>query len=156
VIRVQSEDFDPAAEVERLVNGNVSIGGVVTFTGVVRAAEGGDALTAMTLEHYPDMTEKMLARIEDEANSRWPLQASLIIHRHGRLVPGDRIVLVVTASAHRQAAFEANMFLVDWLKTKAPFWKQEETSAGPRWVAARDEDDSAAERWSDSPSKAAE
>ena len=145
MIRVQKEDFDPAAEAARLLDGVADVGGVVTFTGIVRGDDG--AIRAMTLEHYPGMTEKMLARIEEEANRRWPLQASLIIHRYGRLEPGERIVLVVTAAAHRQAAFEANMFLVDWLKTKAPFWKQEETAAGARWVEARESDDEAAARW---------
>jgi molybdopterin synthase catalytic subunit len=109
------------------------------------APEGG--LSAMTLEHYPGMTEKMLTRIDEEAQARWPLEASLVIHRYGRLEPGDRIVLVATASAHRQAAFEACQFLIDWLKTKAPFWKLEETPEGGQWVAARAGDDEAAERW---------
>jgi molybdopterin synthase catalytic subunit len=116
----------------------------------------GDAeVGAMTLEHYPGMTEKKLAEIEAEAQRRWPLQASLIIHRYGRLEPGERIVLVATASPHRQAALESCAFLIDWLKTKAPFWKLEETAAGPQWVAARDSDDDAAERWS-SPRRVAE
>ncbi len=164
MIRVQSEDFDPGAEAERLIAGNKSVGGVVSFTGVVRQMAGGQAddkpddepIAAMILEHYPGMTEKQLANIEAEANRRWPLDASLIIHRHGRLVPGDRIVLVITASSHRQAAFEANMFLVDWLKTRAPFWKQEERASGDSWVEARDSDDDAAARWAedDAPPKA--
>ena len=110
---------------------------------------------AMTLEHYPGMTEKKLAEIEAEAQRRWPLQATLIIHRYGRLEPGERIVLVATASPHRQAALESCAFLIDWLKTKAPFWKLEETAAGPQWVEARDSDDDAAERWS-SPRRVAE
>ena len=157
MIRVQEQDFDPAKEVDALLGGKTSIGGVVTFTGVVREMSGKDAIKAMTLEHYPGMTEKLLAKIEAEALRRWPLEASLIIHRHGRLEPGDRIVLVATASAHRQAAFEANMFLVDWLKTKAPFWKQEDTASGPRWVEAREADDVAAARWAPPvPGKAAE
>jgi molybdopterin synthase catalytic subunit len=101
----------------------------------------------MTLEHYPGMTEKELARIEAEARARWPLEDVLIIHRHGRLEPGERIVLVATASAHRQAAFDACQFLIDWLKTRAPFWKREEGPAGARWVEARAEDDDAAARW---------
>ena len=109
---------------------------------------GGAEVGAMTLEHYPGMTEKKLAEIEAEAQRRWPLQASLIIHRYGRLEPGDRIVLVATASPHRQAALEACAFLIDWLKTKAPFWKLEETAAGPHWVEARGSDDDAAARWS--------
>jgi molybdopterin synthase catalytic subunit len=101
----------------------------------------------MTLEHYPGMTEKRLGEIEAEAQARWPLSASLIIHRHGRLLPGERIVLVATAASHRKAALESCQFLIDWLKTKAPFWKLEETAAGSQWVAARDTDDHAAERW---------
>jgi molybdopterin synthase catalytic subunit len=156
MIRVQQEDFDPAAEVDRLVAGNRAIGGVVTFLGLVRDVAGGQGITAMTLEHYPGMTEKLLAEIEAEARARWPLEASLIVHRYGRLEPGDRIVLVAVASAHRQAAFEACAFLVDWLKTRAPFWKLEETEAGARWVAARASDDEAAGRWAAAGTKAAE
>ncbi|HEX7005636.1 MAG TPA: molybdenum cofactor biosynthesis protein MoaE [Alphaproteobacteria bacterium] len=156
MIRVQQEDFDPAAEVERLVAGNRAIGGVVSFTGLVREMSDGRAIRAMTLEHYPGMTEKMLREIEAEANRRWPLEASLIVHRYGRLAAGDRIVLVVVASAHRQAAFEACAFLVDWLKTRAPFWKLEETDAGAEWVEARASDDAAAGRWLAADTKAAE
>jgi molybdopterin synthase catalytic subunit len=156
MIRVQQEDFDPAAEVERLVAGNHEIGGVVTFTGLVRDLADGRAIRAMTLEHYPGMTEKMLREIEAEANRRWPLAASLIVHRYGRLATGDRIVLVATASAHRQAAFEACAFLVDWLKTRAPFWKLEETDEGAEWVEARSSDDAAAGRWMAADSNAAE
>jgi len=158
MIRVQREDFDPGQEQARLTVGRTDIGGVVTFCGLVREEIGsgaalaggrlaGEQIRAMTLEHYPGMTEKMLAAIEAEAQARWPLSASLIVHRYGRLLPGDRIVLVITCSAHRQAAFEANMFLVDWLKTKAPFWKLEERRAGAAWVEARASDDAAAKRW---------
>ena len=147
MIRVQREDFDVGAELERLTAGKHGIGGVVTFIGVVRDTAGAERIGAMTLEHYPGMTEKQLAEIEAEATRRWPLEASLIVHRYGRLEPGERIVLVITASAHRQAAFEACEFLVDWLKTKAPFWKLEETSQGPRWVEAQSGDDQAAKRW---------
>lgn len=146
-VRVQSEDFDPGAELERLTGGNHAIGGAVSFVGLVRDMAGGQPITAMTLEHYPGMTERQLEAIEAEARQRWPLDASLIIHRYGRLEPGDRIVLVITASAHRQAAFEACHFLIDWLKTKAPFWKLEETPEGATWVDARDSDTQAAERW---------
>ncbi|MDH3235179.1 MAG: molybdenum cofactor biosynthesis protein MoaE [Alphaproteobacteria bacterium] len=166
MIRVQREDFDPAEETNALVADDHGIGGVVTFTGLVREiadlGNGPDGerrsgrINAMTLEHYPGMTEKMLARIEAEALERWPLSASLIIHRYGDLEPGDRIVFVLTASAHRQAAYEANMFLVDWLKTKAPFWKREDAETGAHWVEARDSDEEAAARWSASPPKAAE
>ncbi|HLI13083.1 MAG TPA: molybdenum cofactor biosynthesis protein MoaE [Alphaproteobacteria bacterium] len=147
MIRVQREDFDPAAELAALAAGKRNIGGVVSFVGLVREMTGAGAITAMTLEHYPGMTEKKLAEIEAEAQRRWPLEASLIIHRYGRLEPGERIVFVATAAAHRDAAFDACRFLVDWLKTKAPFWKQEETPEGARWVEARAEDDAAAAAW---------
>ena len=147
MIRVQREDFDVGAEIARLTEGRHDIGGVASFIGLVRDMAGGDKIGAMTLEHYPGMTEKKLAEIEAEALRRWPLEASLIIHRYGRLEPGERIVLVATASAHRQAALEACAFLIDWLKTKAPFWKLEETAAGAEWVAARASDDQAAARW---------
>ena len=149
MIRVQREDFDLGAEMAALTAGNHKIGGLAVFIGLVRDVVGDAALGAMTLEHYPGMTEKMLARIEAEANERWPLEASLIVHRYGRLEPGERIVLVAAASQHRQAAFEACQVLIDWLKTKAPFWKLEETAAGPRWVEARSNDDQAAERWTE-------
>jgi molybdopterin synthase catalytic subunit len=148
VIRVQAEDFDCAAEIRALTAGRDDIGAVVSFTGLVRRGEGEAAIRAMTLEHYPGMTEKELERIEAEAMARWPLSASTIIHRHGRLVPGDNIVLVITASRHRQAAFEAAEFLMDYLKTNAPFWKKEEPFEGESsWVNAKSADDTAAERW---------
>ncbi|MGE0668427.1 MAG: molybdopterin synthase catalytic subunit MoaE [Sphingomonadales bacterium] len=147
MIRVQEADFDVGAEIAALTLGKTHIGGVVTFTGLVRDIADGAAVSEMTLEHYPGMTERMLADIEAEANRRWPLDASLIVHRYGALAPGDRIVLVITASAHRQAAFEAAAFLVDWLKTKAPFWKREAGPEGDRWVEARAADDEAADRW---------
>ncbi len=149
MIRVQREDFDVAAEIDRVVRTGRGAGAVVTFVGLVRDIDDGEAILDMTLEHYSGMTEKMLARIEAEAASRWPLSASLIIHRYGRLEPGDRIVMVVTASAHRRAAFEASEFLVDWLKTKAPFWKRETTAQGAKWVAARGSDAVAAARWTE-------
>ncbi len=155
-IRVQTEDFDVAAETKALVSGNTNIGAIVTFTGVVRDMAGGEAISAMTLEHYPEMTEVQLAKIEAEANERWPLNASLIIHRYGRLEPGEQIVLVITASSHRHTAFEAAEFLMDWLKTHAPFWKQEATVDGDKWVAAKGSDDDATERWGEtSPPKPA-
>ncbi|MCE2509738.1 MAG: molybdopterin synthase catalytic subunit MoaE [Alphaproteobacteria bacterium] len=147
MIRVQQEDFDVGAELAKLAAGNPGIGGITSFVGTVRNHAENQEIQAMTLEHYPGMTEKALEDIEAEARRRWPLEASLIIHRVGRLEPGDRIVLVATASKHREAAFESCRFLIDWLKTKAPFWKQEETVEGPRWVAARAEDDAAADRW---------
>lgn len=155
MIRVQREDFDPGAELASLTAGNRAVGGAVSFVGLVRDM-AGQTLKAMTLEHYPGMTEKKLAEIEAEAQKRWPIEASLIIHRYGRLEPGERIVLVIVASAHRQAAFEACAFLVDWLKTQAPFWKEEETEAGVRWVEAKSEDDEAAARWRKRPHEAAE
>ena len=147
MIRVQREDFDVGREIETLTRGKTTIGGIVTFVGTVRDAGGADAIRSMTLEHYPGMTEEELTAIEAEANKRWKLEASLIVHRHGKLLPGERIVLVVTAAAHRAAAFAANEFLVDWLKTKAPFWKLEETAGGERWVEAQAGDDAAAARW---------
>ncbi len=147
MIRVQREDFDVGAELAALTAGNSRIGGLTCFVGLVRDMAGGAAVGAMTLEHYPGMTERELARIEDEARARWPLDASLIVHRYGRLEPGDRIVLVACASPHRDAAFDACRFLIDWLKTRAPFWKQEETPEGPRWVEARGADDDAAAKW---------
>jgi molybdopterin synthase catalytic subunit len=161
MIRVQREDFDVGRELEALTAGNRAVGGLCAFVGLVRDMAGDQPIGAMTLEHYPAMTEKALAKIEAEARERWPLAATLIIHRHGRLEPGDRIVLVATASAHRQAAFEACHFLIDWLKTKAPFWKLEDTAAGAKWVDARASDDDAAARWSEpshpaTPNKAAE
>lgn len=146
-VRVQREDFDIGAEIAHVSKEGKDVGGIASFVGVVRGGEGPDAISAMTLEHYPGMTEKELGRIEAEALARWPISASLIVHRYGRLVPGDNIVLVVTASRHRRAAFEACEFLVDWLKTKAPFWKNEEASDGERWVAAHGNDDEAAARW---------
>lgn len=156
MIRVQRDDFDIGAELSALTAGNYAVGGLAVFVGLVRDLAGETPISAMTLEHYPGMTEKMLARIEQQALQRWPLQASLIIHRYGRLEPGDRIVLVATASAHRQAAFEACQFLIDWLKTEAPFWKLEDTGEGEKWVEARAEDDDAAARWRDTGSDAAE
>jgi len=156
VIRVQTEDFDVAAEIRALTADRDDIGAVVSFTGLVRRGEGEDAIHAMTLEHYPGMTEKELERIEVEACTRWPLSASTIIHRHGKLVPGDNIVLVIAASRHRQAAFEAAEFLMDYLKTDAPFWKKEEPIQGEgNWVNAKSADDDAAIRWrnGESPAK---
>ena len=147
MIRVQREDFDVGAELEALTRGKTGIGGVTSFIGLVRDIAGERRIGAMTLEHYPGMTERRLSEIEAEARRRWPLDAVLIIHRYGRLEPGERIVLVATASAHRQAAFDACQFLIDWLKTKAPFWKLEETPEGPRWVDAQTTDDEAAARW---------
>lgn len=156
MIRVQHEDFDPGTELAALTAGNKAVGGAVSFVGLVRDMASGQPIRAMTLEHYPGMTEKKLAEIEAEARTRWPIEASLIIHRYGRLEPGERIVLVIVASSHRQAAFEACAFLVDWLKTQAPFWKEEETASGAHWVEAKSEDDTAAARWRKRPNEAAE
>ena len=146
-VRVQSEPFDVGAEVAALTAGREDAGGVVTFTGFVRGQADGRDLALLTLEHYPGMTEKALEDIEAEAQRRWPIEASLIVHRFGRMEAGDRIVLVAVGSPHREAAFEACEFLVDWLKTKAPFWKLEETPAGDKWVGAHEGDDKAAARW---------
>ena len=147
MIRVQREDFDVGAEIAHLTEGNPAVGGLCAFVGLVRDVAGDAPVQAMTLEHYPGMTEKQLAEIDAEARRRWPLEETLIIHRYGHLAPCDRIVLVAAASAHRDAAFEACRFLIDWLKTQAPFWKREATGAGDRWVEAQASDDAAAERW---------
>lgn len=148
MIRVQTEDFDIGAEVRRLTAGRTDLGAIVTFTGTVRDTAKGKPITSMTLEHYPGMTELELERIEAEAQARWPLDASLIIHRVGPMAPGENIVLVVTASAHRHAAFEAAEFLMDYLKTQAPFWKSETGADGrAHWVDARESDDAALARW---------
>jgi molybdopterin synthase catalytic subunit len=145
VIRVQEDDFDIGAEVDRIKAGRSDIGAIVTFTGTVRDQAG--AVSEMMLEHYSGMTERELERIEAEALSRWPLQASLIVHRTGTLQPGDNIVLVITASEHRDAAFDAARFLMDYLKTSAPFWKRESGSAGSHWVEAEANDTDAVSRW---------
>ena len=147
MIIVQSEDFDIALELEKLTDGNHKIGGLTSFVGLVRDMVGESAISAMTLEHYPGMTEKQLVEIEKTANLRWELDASLIIHRYGKLKPGDKIVLVACASAHRENAFDACHFLIDWLKTKAPFWKLEDTAIGERWVESNQKDELAASRW---------
>ncbi|QEN87381.1 molybdenum cofactor biosynthesis protein MoaE [Labrys sp. KNU-23] len=146
-VRLQREDFDVSTEVAALTHGRTDIGAVVNFIGICRAGPEDDRISAMTLDHYPEMAQAELERIEAEACERWPLQGVTIIHRHGRLVPGDNIVLVATASMHRQAAFEAASFLMDYLKTRAPFWKKEERASGTGWVAAKNEDDAAAARW---------
>tara|TARA_R110002110_G_scaffold18212_4_gene76728 strand:+ start:3541 stop:3987 length:447 start_codon:yes stop_codon:yes gene_type:complete len=143
MIRVQTEDFDIGAEVAALTKGRTDIGALVTFSGLVRNMNEGAPVNTFELEHYPGMTEKELTRIEEQAHERWPLQASLIIHRIGKLEPGDNIVLVAAASAHREAAFEAAAFLMDYLKTRAPFWKRE----GDVWVEARESDETAEKKW---------
>jgi molybdopterin synthase catalytic subunit len=149
-IKVQREDFDIGAELAALSDGDTQVGGVASFTGLVRDMAGAAADntgTSMTLEHYPGMTEKQLTAIAEEAARRWPLSKALIIHRYGKLLPGDRIVLVATASAHREAALASCAFLIDWLKTKAPFWKLEDDGRTQNWVEAKESDDQAAERW---------
>jgi molybdopterin synthase catalytic subunit len=150
-IRLQREPFDVATEVEKMTRGRADIGAVVTFTGLCRADEDGEPIAALTLEHYPGMAEAEIARHVEEARARWPLLGVTVLHRHGRLTPGDVIVLVATASSHRQAAFAAAEFLMDYLKTRAPFWKQVEKVSGKTWVDAKATDDSAAERWSPPP-----
>ena len=146
-VRVQTEDFDVGREVESLTQGRTDVGGLASFVGLVRATNEGHAIQGMTLEHYPGMTEKALDEICAQAHARWDLIDSLVIHRVGPLAPGDRIVLVAVASAHRGEAFEACEFIMDYLKTRAPFWKKEDTPQGGRWVDARESDDVAAGRW---------
>lgn len=151
-VRVGAAPFDAAAELAALTNGRHDVGAVVSFTGHVRGdADDRGELVALTLEHYPAMTERALGAIAANAVARWPLTGGAIVHRVGRLVPGEAIVLVAVASAHRAAAFAAAEFLMDWLKTRAPFWKAEERTGGSSWVAARTSDDIAAARW-DQPS----
>src|SRR3954462_12489541 len=146
-IRIQQADFDVAREIAALTKGRNDIGAVVTFSGICRGAEGAETIAALTLEHYPGMAEAEIARHAETAASRWPLTGLTVIHRVGRITPGQNIVLVVTASKHRHAAFEAAEFLMDYLKTHAPFWKREEGAAGASWVDAREHDDAAADRW---------
>lgn len=151
IIRLQREPIAIAAEVEKLVGARKDVGAVVTFTGICRADENGAPIGALNLEHYPGMAEAEIARHVEEAGARWPLLGALVIHRHGRIKPGEDIVLVATASSHRQAAFAAAEFLMDYLKTRAPFWKQVESPDGTAWVQAKSADDTAAERWSAPP-----
>ena len=146
-VKVQEADFDVGRELDALTAGRRDVGAVASFVGLVRDANDGSAVKGMTLEHYPGMTEKALESICAEAHARWDLLDTLVIHRIGSLVPGDRIVLVGVASAHRGDAFEACEFIMDYLKTRAPFWKKESTPQGERWVEARDSDDAAAQRW---------
>lgn len=149
-IRIQNADFDIAQEIAALTKGRTDIGAVVSFSGICRGSEGGQAIAALTLEHYPDMAEAEIARHAETAMSRWPLTGLSVIHRVGRIAVGENIVLVLTASAHRQAAFEAAEFLMDYLKANAPFWKREERADGAGWIEARDHDDAAAARWTKS------
>ena len=147
-VRVQSGDFDVGAEMAAMRRGNPKIGAIASFVGVVRDLNEGADVAEMTLEHYPGMTEKALEKIVGEARARWDIYDALVVHRVGTLKPTDQIVLVVVASAHRGEAFQACEFLMDYLKTRAPFWKKEKTPEGGRWVDARMADDTAAERWS--------
>ena len=147
MIRVQRQDFDIGVEIEALTRGRTDVGAVVSFSGLVRDDADGDRLRSMTLEHFPGMTERELARVEAEARVRWPLLDVAIIHRFGELLPGDHIVLVVTLAQHRAAAYEAASFLMDYLKTRAPFWKRELRASGEHWIDARNSDDEAAARW---------
>lgn len=146
-VRVQEENFDVGTEVRAFQQGRTDIGAVVTFTGMVRDLNLDDQITSLTLEHYPGMTEKTLEEIVGEASKRWSLIDATVIHRVGRLEPGDQIVFVATASEHRGDAFNACEFIMDFLKTRAPFWKKESTATGNRWVEARDSDDESAEKW---------
>jgi molybdopterin synthase catalytic subunit len=146
-MRLQREPFDAAAEAAKLTRGRTDVGAVVVFTGICRGSEASEPITALTLEHYPDMAEAEIERHVAEAVGRWPLLGVTVIHRHGRIVPGEDIVLVVTTSSHREAAFAAAEFLMDYLKTRAPFWKQVEKAGGKTWVEAKATDDAAAERW---------
>ena len=147
MIKIQLGDFDISSAICGMTEGKYNIGGLACFVGLVRDIASDQRIKSMTLEHYPGMTERQLEKLESEARERWHLQDVLIVHRYGKLLPGDRIVLVATASAHRDASLEACQFLIDCLKTKAPFWKLEETGMGEQWVAARDEDNIASERW---------
>jgi molybdopterin synthase catalytic subunit len=149
-IRIQEADFDIAREIAALTKDRTDIGAVVTFSGICRGGEGGDAIAALTLEHYPGMAEAEIGRHVTEAISRWPLTGVTVIHRVGRITPGENIVVVLTASAHREAAFQAAEFLMDYLKANAPFWKREESKTGTSWVEARSHDDDAAARWTKS------
>jgi molybdopterin synthase catalytic subunit len=146
-IRIQEGDFDIAREIAAVTNGRTDIGAVVSFSGICRGTEAGGDIAALTLEHYAGMAEAEIRRHAEEAMSRWSLNGLTVIHRVGRIAPGENIVLVLTASSHRQAAFEAAEFLMDYLKTSAPFWKREESAGGASWVDARERDDAAAARW---------
>ena len=149
-IRIQEADFDIAGEIAALTKDRSDIGAVVSFSGICRGSEGGEPIAALTLEHYPGMAEAEIARHAETAIARWPLTGLTVIHRVGRITPGENIVLVLTASVHRQAAFQAAEFLMDYLKANAPFWKREEKPGAVRWIAAHDQDDAAAARWTKS------
>jgi molybdopterin synthase catalytic subunit len=149
-IRIQEADFDIGQEIAALTGGRDDIGAIVSFSGICRGNEGSETIAALTLEHYPEMAEAEIRRHAEAAMSRWPLNGLSVIHRFGRIIPGENIVLVLTASQHRQAAFAAAEFLMDYLKANAPFWKRAESTAGADWIEARDHDDDAAARWTKS------
>ena len=149
-IRIQEADFDVAHEIAALTKGHTDVGAVVSFSGICRGSENGEPIAALTLEHYPGMAEAEIKRHADEAISRWPLMGLTVVHRVGRITPGENIVLVLAASQHRQAAFQAAEFLMDFLKANAPFWKREESRKGESWIEARGHDDAAAARWTKS------
>jgi molybdopterin synthase catalytic subunit len=155
-VRIQREPFDVGAEAAKLTRGRKDIGALVTFTGICRGEEAGEPIAALTLEHFPDMAEAEIARHVAEAAQRWPLLGVTVIHRHGRILPGEDIMMVATASSHRAAAFAAAEFLMDYLKTRAPFWKQIEKAGGKIWVDAKASDDTAAKRWAAQSGRAAE
>lgn len=155
-VRLQREAFDISAETAAMTRGRTDIGAVVTFTGICRTDEDGEPITALTLEYYPGMAEAEIARHVQDACARWPLLGVTVIHRYGRIEPGEVIVLVATASSHREAAFSAASFLMDYLKTRAPFWKQVEKTGGTDWVEAKAEDEAAAKRWSGAPPEVAQ
>ena len=152
-VRLQREPFDAGAEAAKLARGRDDVGALITFTGICRGTENGEPIAALTLEHYPDMAEVEIARHASEAASRWPLLGVTVIHRYGRIEPGENIVLVVTASSHREAAFAAAEFLMDYLKTRAPFWKQVEYADGANWVDAKTSDHTLADRWTEPPGR---
>ncbi len=156
IVRLQHEPFDAAKEAAALTRARTDVGAVVTFTGICRGDEAGQPIASLTLEHYPGMAEAEIERHVAEAMQRWPLLGATVIHRYGRIEPGEDIVLVVTASSHRQAAFAAAEFLMDYLKTRAPFWKQVEAAGGKAWVEAKAHDDNAAARWQTPGKQAAE
>jgi len=146
-VTITNDPIDPAAETAALARDRTDVGALVAFSGVCRGEEAGDSIAALTLEHYPGMAEAEIARHVEEAESRWPLLGVRIVHRVGRIVPGEIIVVIAVASAHREAAFAAAEFLMDYLKTRAPFWKREDTPDGARWVEARQSDDAAVRKW---------
>ncbi len=152
-VRLQQEPFDAAAEAAKLTRGRTDIGAVVSFTGICRGHEDGEPIAALTLEHYPGMAEAEIARHVDAAERRWSLNGVTVIHRYGRITAGEDIVLVVTASSHRHDAFAAAEFLMDYLKTRAPFWKRVEHAGGATWVDAKSSDDAAADRWTKPPAR---